>query len=110
LIQYIKLNNTKQIQINDSGKGVYYALVWFWKGRKTKITYGELSDKSGVSDHGIRFWLSALRNIGVIQIEETFMIIAIYWLFAFYAVWTLTRKHGSFPLRGMNGTKRAKSD
>jgi hypothetical protein len=25
-----------------------------------------------------------------------FMIIAIYWLFAFYAVWTLTRKHGSF--------------
>lgn len=28
------------------------------------------------------------------------MIIAIYWLFAFYAVWTLTRKHGSFPLRG----------
>jgi len=70
LIQYIKLNNTKQIQINDSGKGVYYALVWFWKGRKTKITYGELSDKSGVSDHGIRFWLSALRNIGVIQIED----------------------------------------
>lgn len=70
MIQYIKLNNTKQIQINDSGKGVYYALVWFWKGRKTKITYGELSDKSGVSDHGIRFWLSALRNIGVIQIED----------------------------------------
>lgn len=70
MIQYIKLNNTKQIQINDSGKGVYYALVWFWKGRKIKITYGELSDKSGVSDHGIRFWLSALRNIGVIQIED----------------------------------------
>ncbi|PKQ47915.1 hypothetical protein CXH12_19120 [Citrobacter portucalensis] len=70
MIQYIKLNNTKQIQINDSGKGVYYALVWFWKGRKTKITYGELSDKSGVSDHGIRFWLSALRNIGVIQVED----------------------------------------
>lgn len=70
MIQYIKLNNTKQIQINDSGKGVYYALVWFWKGRKTKITYGELSDKSGVSDHGVRFWLSALRNIGVIQIED----------------------------------------
>lgn len=70
MIQYIKLNNTKQIQINDSGKGVYYALVWCWKGRKTKITYGELSDKSGVSDHGIRFWLSALRNIGVIQIED----------------------------------------
>lgn len=70
MIQYIKLNNTKQIQINDSGKGIYYALVWFWKGRKTKITYGELSDKSGVSDHGIRFWLSALRNIGVIQIED----------------------------------------
>lgn len=70
MIQYIKLNNTKQIQINDSGKGVYYALVWFWKGRKTKITYGELSDKSGVSDHGIRFWLSALLNIGVIQIED----------------------------------------
>lgn len=70
MIQCIKLNNTKQIQINDSGKGVYYALVWFWKGRKTKITYGELSDKSGVSVHGIRFWLSALRNIGVIQIED----------------------------------------
>jgi len=70
LIQYIKLNNTKQIQINDSGKGVYYALIWFWKGRKTKITYDELSNKSGVSDHGIRFWLSALRNIGVIQIED----------------------------------------
>lgn len=70
MIQYIKLNNTKQIQINDSGKGVYYALIWFWKGRKTKISYGELSDKSGVSDHGIRFWLSALRNIGVIQIED----------------------------------------
>lgn len=70
MIQYIKLNNTKQIQINDSGKGVYYALVWFWKGRKTKITYGELSDKSGVSDHGIRFWLRALCNIGVIQIDD----------------------------------------
>lgn len=70
MIQYIKLNNTKQIQINDSGKGVYYALVWFWKGRKTKITYGELSEKSGVSDHGIRFWLRALSNIGVIQIDD----------------------------------------
>jgi len=70
LIQYIKLNNTRQIQINDCGKGVYYALVWFWKGRKTKISYGELSDKSGVSDHGIRFWLRALRNIGVIQIDD----------------------------------------
>ena len=70
MIQYIKLNNTKQIQINDSGKGVYYALVWFWKGRKTKITYGELSDKSGVSDQGIRFWLRALCNIGVIQIDD----------------------------------------
>jgi predicted ArsR family transcriptional regulator len=70
LIQYIKLNNTKQIQINDSGKGVYHALIWFWKGRKTKITYGELSDKSGVSDHGIRFWIQALANIGVIEIEN----------------------------------------
>jgi len=70
LIQYIKLNNTKQIQINDSGKGVYHALIWFWKGRKTKITYGELSDKSGVSDHGIRFWIQALANIGIIEIEN----------------------------------------
>jgi len=70
LIQYIKLNNTKQIQINDCGKGVYYALVWYWKGRRTKITYGELSDKSGVSDHGIRFWIQALANIGVIEIEN----------------------------------------
>lgn len=70
MIQYIKLNNTKQIQINDSGKGVYHALIWFWKGRKTKITYGELSDKSGVSDHGIRFWIQALANIGVIEIEN----------------------------------------
>jgi len=70
LIQYIKLNNTKQIQINDSGKGVYHALVWYWKGRRTKITYGELSDKSGVSDHGIRFWIQALANIGVIEIEN----------------------------------------
>lgn len=70
MIQYIKLNNTKQIQINDSGKGVYHALVWFWKGRRTKITYGELSDKSGVSDHGIRFWIQALANIGVIEIEN----------------------------------------
>jgi hypothetical protein len=25
------------------------------------------------------------------------MIIAIYWLFAFYAVWTLTRKHRVSP-------------
>ncbi len=70
MIQYIKLNNTKQIQINDSGKGVYHALVWYWKGRRTKITYGELSDKSGVSDHGIRFWIQALANIGVIEIEN----------------------------------------
>jgi len=70
LIQYIKLNNTKQIQINDCGKGVYHALVWYWKGRRTKITYGELSDKSGVSDHGIRFWIQALANIGVIEIEN----------------------------------------
>lgn len=70
MIQYITLNNTNQIQINDSGKGVYYALIWFWKGRKTKISYGELSDKSGVSDHGIRFWLRALRNIGVIDIDD----------------------------------------
>lgn len=70
MIQYIKLNNTKQIQINDSGKGVYHALIWFWKGRKTKITYGELSDKPGVSDHGIRFWIQALANIGVIEIEN----------------------------------------
>ncbi len=70
MIQYIKLNNTKQIQINDSGKGVYHALIWFWKGRKTKITYGELSDKSGVSDHGIRFWIQALANIGIIEIEN----------------------------------------
>ncbi|AXX00677.1 hypothetical protein CsakCS09_01170 [Cronobacter sakazakii] len=42
--------------------------------------------------------------------RETFMIIAMYWLFAFYAVWTLTRKHGVSPLRGMNGTKRTKSN
>lgn len=70
MIQYIKLNNTKQIQINDSGKGVYYALVWFWKGRKTKISYGELSDKSGLSDGGIRFWLRALCNIGVIEMDD----------------------------------------
>ena len=66
MIQYIKLNNTNQIQINDSGKGVYHALIWFWKGRRTRISYGELSDKSGVSDNGI----SALRNIGVIEIDD----------------------------------------
>lgn len=70
MIQYIKLNNTNQIQINDSGKGVYHALVWFWRGRRTRISYGELSDKSGVSDHRIRFWLRALRNIGVIEIDD----------------------------------------
>ncbi len=70
MIQYIKLNNTKQIQINDSGKGVYHALVWYWKGRKSRISYSELSDKSGVSDHGIRFWIQALANIGVIEIEN----------------------------------------
>lgn len=70
MIQYIKLNNTKQIQINDSGKGVYHALVWFWKGRKTQISFNELSDKSGVSDHGIRFWIKSLANIGVIEIEN----------------------------------------
>lgn len=70
MIQYIKLSNTKLIQINDSGKGVYHALVWFWKDRKTKISYGELSDKSGVSDSEIRFWLRALSNIGVIEIDD----------------------------------------
>ncbi len=70
MIQYIKLNNTNQIQINDSGKGVYHALIGFWKGRRPRISYGELSDKSGVSDNGIRFWLRALRNIGVIDIDD----------------------------------------
>lgn len=53
MIQYIKLNNTNQIQINDSGKQVYYSLLWFWKGRKTKISYGELEDKSNVSHSGM---------------------------------------------------------
>lgn len=33
------------------------------------------------------------------------MIIAIYWLFAFYAAWTLTRKHGSFPTKGAEWEK-----
>ncbi len=43
MIQYIKINNTNQIQINDAGKQVYYSLLWFWKGRKTEISYGEIT-------------------------------------------------------------------
>ena len=71
MIQYISTNGgTHRLQINDAGKAVYRSLEWFWKGRKTKISYGELSDKSGVSDSGIRFWLRALSNIGVIEIDD----------------------------------------
>ncbi|HBQ3773731.1 TPA: hypothetical protein L7Z93_002874 [Klebsiella pneumoniae] len=70
MIQYIKINNTNQIQINDAGKQVYNALLWFWKGRKTKISYGELEEKSRVSHSGCLFWMRALQNLGVIEIDD----------------------------------------
>lgn len=70
MIQYIQLNNTNRIQINDAGKAVYRALEWFWKGKKSNISYGDISEKSGVSLHGIKFWLRALSNINVITIDD----------------------------------------
>ncbi|HBW6149023.1 hypothetical protein [Klebsiella pneumoniae] len=70
MIQYIKINNTNQIQINDSGKQVYYSLLWYLKGRKTEISYGELGEKSNVSHSGCLFWMRALQNLGVIEIDD----------------------------------------
>ncbi|HCJ2829703.1 TPA: hypothetical protein NQ617_004308 [Klebsiella pneumoniae] len=70
MIQYIKINNTNQIQINDSGKQVYYSLLWFFKGRKTQISWGELEEKSNVSHSGCLFWMRALQNLGVIEIDD----------------------------------------
>ncbi|HKN04133.1 MAG TPA: hypothetical protein VJY31_09340 [Buttiauxella sp.] len=71
MIQYISTNGgTHRLQINDAGKAVYRSLEWFWTGRKTQISYGELTDKSGCSLHGVKFWLRALSNIGVIEIDD----------------------------------------
>lgn len=70
MIQYIQVNNTNRIQINDAGKAVYRSLEWFWRGKKSQISYGDISDKSGVSLHGIKFWLRALSNINVITIDD----------------------------------------
>lgn len=70
MTQYIQVNNTNRIQINDAGKAVYRSLEWFWRGKKSQISYGDISDKSGVSLHGIKFWLRALSNINVITIDD----------------------------------------
>lgn len=70
MIQYIQVNNTNRIQINDAGKAVYRSLEWFWRGKKSQISYGDISDKSGVSLHGIKFWLRALSNINVITNDD----------------------------------------
>lgn len=70
MIQYIKINNTNQIQINDAGKQIYYSLLWFWKNRKTSISWGELEEKSRVSHSGCLFWMRALQNLGVIEIDD----------------------------------------
>lgn len=70
MIQYIKINNTNQIQINDAGKQIYHSLLWFWKNLKTSISWGELEEKSGVSHSGCLFWMRALQNLGVIEIDD----------------------------------------
>lgn len=70
MIQYIQLNNTNRIQINDAGKAIYRSLEWFWTSNQTNISYGDISEKSGVSLHGIKFWLRALSNINIITIDD----------------------------------------
>lgn len=69
MIQYIKINNTNQIQINDAGKQIYYSLLGFWKNLKTSISWGELEEKSNVSHSGCLFWMRALQNLGVIEVD-----------------------------------------
>ncbi|MFH2945207.1 hypothetical protein ABK883_23400 [Enterobacter roggenkampii] len=54
------------------GKTLLHGDVLMWL-MKTLLTSGCTNQRGaghGVSDHGIRFWLRALRNIGVIDIDD----------------------------------------
>ena len=47
MIQYLVKYGVDRIQINDAGKRVLETLHYFYKSKPTKISYGDIIERSG---------------------------------------------------------------